>query len=107
MEAKLKKRYEAKARIMKALSHPTRLFILDQLFEQARCVCDLTKMIGHDISTVSKHLSVLRNAGIVTDQKKGTQVFYVLRIPCVLEFLKCAEKVLKANADELASAATV
>ena len=103
MNTKFKKRYEANARIMKALSHPTRLFILDQLASQKQCVGDLTKMVRHDISTISKHLSVLKNAGIVADEKRGAQVFYTLRIPCVLEFLQCAEKVTKAHAQELAS----
>jgi len=46
------------------------------------------------MSTVSKHLTVLRNAGIVQDQKRGLQVFYSLRCPCVVDFFECAEKVL-------------
>jgi ArsR family transcriptional regulator len=55
-------------------------------------------MVGDDISTISKHLSVLKNTGIVVDEKRGTQVFYALRIPCVLRFLSCVESVLRANA---------
>ena len=105
MNEKLRKRYEAKARIMKALSHPTRLFLVDQLSNGERCVRDLTEIVGDDISTVSKHLSVLKNAGIVSDNKRGMQVFYSLRIPCVLDFFACAENVLKKNARELTSAA--
>jgi len=105
MNMKVKKRYEAKAGIMKALSHSTRLFIVDQLRERERCVCELTRMVGHDISTVSRHLLILKNAGIVSDEKRGTQVFYTLRIPCVLDFLQCAERVLQRTADDLAAAA--
>jgi len=104
MNTNIKEHYEARARIMKALSHPTRLFIVDQIFKLRCCVGDLTEIVGDDISTVSRHLSVLKNAGIVTDEKRGQQVFYSLCIPCVLDFLSCAEKVLKANAKKLTAA---
>ena len=91
-------RYEARATIVKALAHPTRLFIVDQLQKGERCVCDLTEMIGADTSTVSKHLSVLRNAGIVVDDKRGLQVFYSLQTPCILNFFLCIETVMQENA---------
>ncbi len=103
MDSKTKSRYEAKAKIIKAMSHPTRLFIVDELSRSERCVCELTEMVGDDMSTVSKHLSVLKNAGIVWDEKRGTQVFYSLRVPCVLRFFSCVESVLKTNAKEQAS----
>jgi ArsR family transcriptional regulator len=79
MDPKTKARYQARARIVKAMSHPTRLFIVDQLSKRRRCVRKLTEMVGDDVSTISKHLSVLKNAGIVSDEKEGTQVFYSLR----------------------------
>ncbi len=100
MNPKAKARYQAKAKIIKAMSHPTRLFIVDELSRGKRCVCKLTEMIGDDISTVSKHLSVLKNAGLVSDKKRGTQVFYSLRCPCILDFFSCVESALKANAKE-------
>jgi ArsR family transcriptional regulator len=80
---------------MKALAHPTRLFIVDELSRGERCVCDLTEKIGADVSTVSKHLSVLKDAGIVLDDKRGVQVFYRLRVPCILNFFGCVEAVLE------------
>ena len=103
MDPKTKSQYKAKAKIIKAMSHPTRLFIVDELSRSERCVCELTEMVGDDMSTVSKHLSVLKNAGIVWDQKRGTQVFYSLRVPCVLKFFSCVESVLKTNAKEQAT----
>ncbi len=103
MDTKTKSRYEAKAKIIKAMSHPTRLFIVDKLSRSEQCVCELTEMVGDDMSTVSKHLSVLKNAGIVSDEKRGTQIFYSLRVPCVLKFFSCVESVLKTNAKEQAS----
>ena len=102
MHLKIKARYEAKARIIKAISHPTRLFIVDELSKGEHCVCELTEMVGDDISTVSKHLSVLKNAGIVSDEKRGTQVFYSLQVPCVVNFFSCVESVLKTKGKEQA-----
>ena len=57
-------------------------------------------MIGADTSTVSKHLATLKNAGVVRDEKRGAQVFYTLRTPCVLNFMSCVESVLGENAKE-------
>ena len=59
---------------------------IDKLSKKEKCVCDLTEMIGADISTVSKHLSVLKQAGIVEDERRGLQVWYSLRVPCILSF---------------------
>jgi ArsR family transcriptional regulator, arsenate/arsenite/antimonite-responsive transcriptional repressor len=92
--------YEARARIIKAIAHPSRLFIIEELNIQERCVNELTEMIGADMSTVSKHLSVLKNAGLVTDERRGASIFYRLRVPCILDFIGCVETVLKSNADE-------
>ncbi|HNT34952.1 MAG TPA: metalloregulator ArsR/SmtB family transcription factor [bacterium] len=99
MEEGIQARYEARARVLKALSHPTRLFIVDQLSLRDHCVNELTEMIGSDVSTVSKHLSVLRNAGIIDDDKRGTQVFYSLRVPCITQFFGCVEAVVKTQAE--------
>jgi len=85
---------------MKAMAHPTRLFILDELSRKQKCVCELTEMIGADISTVSRHLSVLKSAGIIDDNKQGAQVYYSLRVPCVLNFFDCVESVMKSTAKE-------
>jgi ArsR family transcriptional regulator len=85
---------EERARVMKALAHPSRLFIVDELSRGERCVCELTDMIGADVSTVSKHLTLLKKAGVVLDEKRGQQVFYRLRVPCILNFFGCVEAVL-------------
>ena len=81
------------------MAHPSRLFIIDQLAEGERCVCELTEMIGADKSTVSKHLSVLKEAGIVADDKRGLNVYYTLRVPCVTNLFSCIEAVVKSNAE--------
>lgn len=98
MDPNRKNHLDARARVLKAMAHPTRLFIIEELEKEERCVCDLTAMIGADVSTVSKHLSVLRQAGIVVDDKRGNQVFYRLRVPCILNFFGCIESVLESQA---------
>lgn len=98
MDVKTKARYEARAKIVKALAHPTRLFIVDEIARGERCVCELTEMIGADMSTVSKHLSVLKQAGLVADEKRGLMVYYRLKTPCLAGLFDCVEGVLKSNA---------
>lgn len=79
------------ADVFKALSNPNRLLIVDALGRGEHCVADLTKLVGLDISTVSNHLSVLRSVGIVADERRGTQVFYTLKKPCVLSIFCCLD----------------
>ena len=99
MNAKTQAKYETRAKIIKAMAHPTRLFIVDELARSGeRCVCDLTEMVGVDMSTVSRHLAMLRNAGIIEDEKRGAQVYYRLRVRCVMDFFECVESVMKCNA---------
>jgi len=98
---KTQSQYEARVRVVKAMAHPTRMFIVDELSRvDERCVCELTEMIGDDISTVSKHLSILKNAGIVVDDRRGNQVFYRLRVPCILDFFRCVESVVEGSTEE-------
>lgn len=101
MNTKTMARYEARVQVVKAMAHTTRMFIVDELSRAGeRCVCELTEMIGDDISTVSKHLSVLKNAGIIADDKRGNQVFYRLRVPCIPDFFRCVESVIQGSVDE-------
>jgi len=87
-------KYTEMAGIIKAMAHPTRLFILDKLNEREHCVCELQEEIGADMSTVSKHLSVLRSAGIINSRKHNNQVFYGLLCPCVLQVYECINQVI-------------
>lgn len=99
MKNSITETYEYRAKIMKALAHPTRLFIVDELSKGKKCVCMLTEMIESDTSTVSKHLSVLKNAGIVKTEKVTNRVYYKLTYPCVLNFFKCIDNVIEKNAE--------
>lgn len=92
--------YEERAKVIKALAHPSRLMMVDALVDGEKCVCDLRELVGSDISTVSKHLTLMREAGIVVDRKVGQQVFYSLRVPCIVSFFGCVEAVMKSYAEE-------
>lgn len=100
MDAHTQAKFEARAQVIKAMAHPTRLFIVDQLSHGEKCVCELTEMVGADMSTVSKHLSVLKMAGIVQVSKRGLQMYYSLRCPCVMNFFNCVESVLRVDVEE-------
>lgn len=90
-------RCRRRARTIKALAHPTRLYLVELLARGERCVCDLTDRVGADVSTVSRHLAQLREAGILADDKRGQQVFYRLRTECVLGFLDCVDEVCRTS----------
>ena len=85
---------EEQAKIFKALGHPSRLLMAEALSHGPMCVCDLQKLVGADISTVSRHLSVLKGAEIVSDEKKGQNVYYSLKLSCLGQFLSCTAAAL-------------
>ncbi|HOC01086.1 MAG TPA: metalloregulator ArsR/SmtB family transcription factor [Verrucomicrobiota bacterium] len=90
--------FKAQAQVFKALAHPGRLLMLDELSRGERCVCELAALVGSEMPTVSRHLSVLRNAGIVDDEKRGAQVFYRLVTPCVMNLFQCVASVREQEA---------
>lgn len=83
------------ARVLRALASEPRLRIIRRLAQGECCVCDLVDLIGGDQSTVSKHLALLRDTGIVEGDRRGQHVYYRLLTPCVLSFLSCATAVLR------------
>ncbi len=93
------KKLRRPVQILKALAHPVRLYLVMELAHGEKCVNELTGQACCDISTVSRHLSQLRNAGIVDDEKRGLQVFYRLRAPCLLDFISCLGNVPLGHTD--------
>ena len=89
-----------RAKVFKALGHPSRLLMVEALGRGALCVCELRDLVGSDVSTVSKHLSVLKEAGIVADERRGTSVYYSLRLSCVTGFLSCIEHFFAQQIEE-------
>lgn len=95
---------EAKAKVFKALGHPSRLTIVEALCGGELCVCDIVPVVGRDISTVSKHLSLLKEAGVLQHSKRGTNVYYSLAMDCVPGFLNCLENFLGKKLEAQAKA---
>lgn len=101
MERAEKAKYETRAKVLKALAHPARLKLVDELAAHDEvCVCDLTEAVGSDMSTVSRHLTQLKNAGIVQSEKHGQMVFYRLRVKCLTRLFQCIESVVKCHVDD-------
>jgi DNA-binding transcriptional ArsR family regulator len=90
-------RLKRRADILKALAHPSRLMMVEALAGGEKCVCELRALVGVDLSTVSKHLSVMKRVGLVESEKRGLQVYYTLLSPCVLNFFSCVESVIAAR----------
>lgn len=92
--------FERQAAIAKAVAHPLRIAAIDFLKDGEKCVCEIAEHIGSERSNVSRHLSVMVRAGVLTCRKNGLKVFYNLRTPCVTEFLCCVTRVLKHQAKD-------
>ncbi len=95
------KQLESRAEVFKALGHPDRLRILADLADGERCVCELVESVGSGWSTVSRHLSVLKQAGVLADEKRGLQVFYRVNLPCVSSFMECLDAARQGEAVEM------
>lgn len=93
MNTELLRQYQAEAEIFKALAHPTRLFIVHTIREQKLSVKELSNMVGIDISTMSKHLDILKKQKIIVGVKEKNSVFYFLNMPCVLDSVSCVKNV--------------
>lgn len=88
---------EQQAAIFKALGHASRLMMVKALGTGDKCVNELHELVGGDLSTISKHLTVLKNAGIVETYKQGNFVFYHLTLQCVSTFIQCLENASTLN----------
>lgn len=74
----------------KALGHPTRLWIVEQLKDGAEhCVCEFVNAVGVEFPTISRHLAVLKDAGILADDRRGKSIYYRLSCPCIVTMLDC------------------
>jgi ArsR family transcriptional regulator len=82
---------ERRVTVIKALAHPSRLAMAEALQQGEMCVCDLRELVGADLSTVSKHLTVMRDAGLLMMEKRGLNVYYRLKCPCLMSFFECVD----------------
>ena len=98
MKAMNTEEFRARARIMKALSSPVRLMIVDQLSRGERCMCELQPLFPMNKSTLSRHVAALKNVGIVSERREGVRCFLKLETPCILNIFDCAMGVIRAEA---------
>ncbi|MDZ7402292.1 MAG: metalloregulator ArsR/SmtB family transcription factor [candidate division KSB1 bacterium] len=87
--------HELQVEIFKALSHPARIRILNALRERKRCACNLAPELGIEQSNFSRHISVLKNAGLIRCWKEGVSVFFTLADQRVIDLLDNANEILK------------
>ena len=93
------------AEIFKALGHPVRFWIAQQLADGEHCVHEFVERTDLDFSTISQHLNALKQAGIVSGEKRGKQVFYHLDCVCVRDFIRCVTKNIKDGCPRLETTA--
>jgi DNA-binding transcriptional ArsR family regulator len=94
--------YVHRTQVVKALAHPLRLAIIDLLSAKEEiCVCELVDILDCDQPSLSKHLAILKNAGVITSSRDGTRVMYQICtpyiIPCIKNFFYCIDRVLKTD----------
>jgi DNA-binding transcriptional ArsR family regulator len=89
-----------KASLFQALSHPTRIAIVEALREGELSARAIQDQLGVEQANVSQHLAILRSRQIVVNRKEGNQVFYSLRSPVLLEVLDIMRRYFQANLTE-------
>jgi len=95
--------YQMESEIFKALAHPIRLAAVNFLKDKEQCVCDIIKYVDSEASNVSRHMSVLKKAGVVLDRKEGLQVYYRLNMPCAVSFFTCVREIIQHQIEEKAA----
>ena len=89
-----------KASIFRALSHPTRIAILEVLRERELSTRAIQEKLGVEQANLSQHLAILRSHRIVANRKDGNQVFYSIRNPLLVEVLDIMRQYFQANLAE-------
>lgn len=88
---------ELRVKIIKAMAHPVRLMVIEFLRDGEHSYSEIFRLFQLDKSTISKHLLVLKEAGIISSKKIGMETTYKLEVPCVADFFSCATVVIENN----------
>jgi len=89
-----------KAAIFQALAHPTRIAVLELLRDQELAVSVIIERLGLEPANASQHLAILRARHIVTSRKQGSQVFYSVRDPLIIEVLDIVRRYFQMHLQE-------
>jgi ArsR family transcriptional regulator len=104
MGEKERRKCELQAEVLKALAHPIRLAVVQYLAAEEKCVCEIVDYVGTTQSNISKHLSIMKKAGILSDRKEGLSVYYRLNMPCTLNFFQCVQEIIESQLSERSAA---
>ena len=92
--------FKIKADFLKSLAHPIRLQIIEQLKNKEASVGEMVKAIGAEQSGLSKHLAILRNAGILSSRQEKVTVFYFIRDQDIFKVLRPIAEILRKKFKE-------
>ena len=93
-----------RAQVIKSLAHPSRIQMVAALESGEMCVCELAEVVGADMSTVSKHLALLKAAGLVSVEKRGLNQYYRLKCPCLAGFFDCVDGINESQSKMMRAA---
>ncbi len=91
--------YDAQAQLLKVLTHPARLAILNILRDGEHCVCHMEAHLGYRQAYISQQLMVLREAGFIEDRREGWNVFYRVVEPRIFAILSAVEQIIPKEGD--------
>jgi DNA-binding transcriptional ArsR family regulator len=84
--------YEQQAQMLKVLTHPARLAILDILRDGEHCVCHMEAHLGYRQAYLSQQIAVLREAGLIMDRREGWNIFYRVTDPRIYTILDAVQE---------------
>lgn len=89
----IKKEQKLNALILKAVSNPVRIYLLEEIRNKKICVCELAKKLNMSFGAISKHFSVLKNAGLVYEERDGNNIYCRLTCECIFDLVETSKKV--------------
>ena len=92
--------YELHAEVCKTFGHPKRLLVIDTLRGKELAVTEISEKTGIDISNLSQHLHILREKGLLSPRRDGTQIFYKLSHPNILKAYDLISEVLSQSVSD-------
>jgi len=96
-----------RVKILNALSDPTRLELLEYLSSGERCVCEILPAFQRSQSTISKHLNILHEAGILERKADGKRTLYSIKDPLVFDLIRMVDALALRQITQLAEAGRI
>jgi ArsR family transcriptional regulator len=98
---------ELESAYLRAIAQPTRLKILRFLRDGERCACEIIPKMKEDQSNISRHLTHMRDLGILESRREGVSVYYKIKDQRVFRLLSLADQMIKAEIEKRAEQAKV